>query len=282
MSAARHPADGAARVHPLLKRLASELRPGLRVAVVGAHPEDESVGAAALLSRLSDAWVICLTDGAPRDRRLVPAKAPASVKAYARLRRRELQQAMALAGVGPERVLQLGVADLQASEDLPGLVNRLTLLLRGLRPQLVLTHPYEGGHPDHDAAAFVLRAVGDRLLREDGWSPGLAEMLSYHLEDGTLVSDRFLAASTDRWAVTLRLTPRERRLRREMLACFASQAATIAGLDDRACERFRPAPHYDFARAPHEGELHYERLGLGVDGTTWRRRAAAARRQLAA
>ena len=121
-----------------------------------------------------------------------------------------MRAALALAGVGAERMVQLGVPDLAASEDLPRLVYRLTLLLRGLKPGVIVTHGYEGGHPDHDAAAFAAQAVVERLSREEGWSPPLVEMLSYHQEGDELVADRFLAAPTDRFAVTLRLTPRER------------------------------------------------------------------------
>jgi N-acetylglucosamine malate deacetylase 2 len=161
-------------------------------------------------------------------------------------------------------------------------VHRLTLLLRGLRPQLLLTHAYEGGHPDHDAAAFALRAAAERLGREDGWTPALAEMLSYHREEEGVSADRFLPASTDRWAVTLRLTPHERRLRQRMLACFSSRAEALLVLGDRAYERFRPAPRYDFARAPHAGPLHYEELGFAMTGAQWRRLASAARRAIAA
>jgi LmbE family N-acetylglucosaminyl deacetylase len=202
--------------------------------------------------------------------------------ARARLRRREQLAALAKAGVGAERVVHLGVAELEACDQLAGLVNRLALLLRGLRPQLVLTHPYEGGHPDHDAAAFVLRAVVERLASEDGHAPCLAEMLGYHRAGDRLVGDRFLPAPTDRWTVTLRLSPRERRLRREMLACFAEGPPGHPRFGARAEERFRPAPSYDFRRAPHDGPLGYELLGLPLDGATWRRRAAAAHRELAA
>jgi LmbE family N-acetylglucosaminyl deacetylase len=274
--------EGAVRTHAVLRRLAADARPQTRAVVLAAHPEDETLGAAALLSRLADPWVIGITDGAPRDPRLLPAGAPPDPGTYARLRRRELRGALALAGVGAERILQLGVPELAASDDLPRLVHRLTLLLRGLKPQIVVTHAYEGGHPDHDAAAFAAQAAADRLGREDGWTPWLVEMLSYHQEGEALVADRFLAAPTDRFAVSLRLSPRERRMRRQMLECFATQAELLSRIGDRAFERFRPAPRYDFARAPHPGPLHYERLDLGITGRAWRRLAAAAADALAA
>jgi hypothetical protein len=41
-------------------------------------------------------------------------------------------------------------------------------------------------------------------------------------------------------------------------------------------ERFRRAPCYDFARAPHEGKLYYENFDWGMSGVHWRRLAQAA------
>jgi N-acetylglucosamine malate deacetylase 2 len=266
----------AVRTHALLRRLASGDRSNLRVMVLTAHPADESLGAAGLLSRLNDPWVVCLTDGAPRDRRFVPPGLPASPSGYAKRRRQEMRAALSLAGVGVDRVLQLDVPDQEAALSLPKLVHRLATLARGLRPHLIVTHGYEGGHPDHDAAALAARLAVDRLERQEGAAPALAEMLSYHREEDRLVADRFLPASTDRWTVLLRLSPRERRQRREMLACHASQVATMVQLPERPWERLRPAPRYDFLRPPHEGPLQYEVLGFALDGRRWRELAAAA------
>jgi len=55
----------------------------------------------------------------------------------------------------------------------------------------VVTHPYEGGHPDHDAAAFVTcMRCGSRGKRE---TPLLAmEMTSYHGVGGKLTVGAFL------------------------------------------------------------------------------------------
>jgi len=270
-------ASEAMRTHALLREVASSSSSSLRVMVLAAHPDDESLGAAGMLARLSDPWVVCLTNGAPRDKRFVPAGAPASLSSYARLRRRELQEALQIAGVGADRMLQLDVPDQEAALQLARLVDRLTTLLRGLRPHLLVTHGYEGGHPDHDAAALAARLAVGRLERERGGAPpALAEMLSYHREGDRMVADRFLPAAVDRWTVMLHLTPRERRLRRQMLERHESQVETLRHLPDRAWERYRPAPRYDFTAAPHEGSLHYETLGFDLTGARWRELAAAA------
>jgi LmbE family N-acetylglucosaminyl deacetylase len=275
----RHVGDTqAARTHALLRRLAGEGAPTLRVVVLAAHPDDETLGAAGLLSRLRDPWVVCLTDGSPRDQRFVPVGAPVSRTLYAKRRRQELRKALALAGVGADRLLHLDVPDQGAALAIPRLVNRLAILVRGLRPHLLVTHGYEGGHPDHDAAALAARLASQRLEREGGSAPALAEMLSYHLQGEQLVADRFLPAATDRWTVLLRLTPRERRLRHQMLGCYATQAATLGTFPERPWERYRPAPSYDFLAAPHAGALLYERHGFTLTGERWRELAREALR----
>jgi hypothetical protein len=46
---------------------------------------------------------------------------------------------------------------------------------------------------------------------------------------------------------------------------------TITG----AVEWFREAPDYDFTQPPHQGELHYERLGWNITGELWWHHARA-------
>ena len=64
-----------------------------------------------------------------------------------------------------------------------------------------------------------------------------------------------------------------------MLACFATQAATLAPFG-ATYELFRAAPHYDFTQPPHAGALHYERHDWGMTGRRWRSLAAGAARAL--
>jgi N-acetylglucosamine malate deacetylase 2 len=248
------------------------------VVVLAAHPDDETIGAGALLHRLRGPLVVHLTDGAPREARFRSAPAEVDRDAYARLRRQELTRALAAGGVPTVRAVSLGAADQEAALAMADLARAFARVLADVGAAMVVTHPYEGGHPDHDAAALAARAAIALLRREGRRAPRLVEMTSYHAPGGRLAVGRFLPAAGGRETVRA-LTPAEQEVKRAMLACFESQERVLAPfMRDLACERFRPAPPARFGRAPHDGPLWYERLELPVSGTRWR---ALARRALA-
>jgi LmbE family N-acetylglucosaminyl deacetylase len=249
----------------------------MRILIVAAHPDDETIGCGALLARSADAHVVHLTDGAPRDPSLIPPRWRKNRDAYRKLRRVEVERSLALARV-PNRAIEcLGVPDQEASFAMVELARRLAHLLLRLRPTLVVAHPYEGGHPDHDAAAFItsgaLRLA--RIARD--FAPWSAEMTSYHGAVGRLVTGTFLGDTGEALAGELRREERARKAR--MLACFRSQRKTLAAFDPTR-ERFRPTPRYDFAKPPHEGPLYYEQLGWTMSGRRWRELAMAAEHEL--
>lgn len=186
---------------------------------------------------------------------------------YAEARRRELDAALAAGGVNPKRMLELGFADQEAALDLPALIKKLADSLDAIGVAMVITHPYEGGHPDHDATAFAVHA----------WAASrgipVVEMTSYHSRDGVWVACEFLPADTREWI--FHLSQGQRDCKRRMFDCFVTQAHILARFP-MDLERFRPAPAYDFRQAPHEGVLHYERLGWGWTGERWRDLASEA------
>lgn len=246
--------------------------------VVAAHPDDEIIGAASLLMRCPIAGVVFLTDGAPRDARFWPPGAGSSREDYASLRRREAEAALSLAGIGGERLAFFDAVDQEAAVNLPALTQALVAHLRQQRPRALVAHPFEGGHPDHDSAAFVAHAAR-ALLQRDGFEPpALWEMTSYHGRDGRRTVGEFLEPRGPETAVALSSEGME--LKRRMLGCHASQAPVLAGLDTPV-ERLRAAPSYDFAQRPHPGPLYYEQLGFPLRSGDWMELARAASARLA-
>lgn len=248
------------------------------VLLVAAHPDDETIGAGGILPELGGVTVLHLTDGAPRDRRWWGSPGFAAREDYARARGEELRAALALAGIVGERARGLGLADQEASAELSRLAREIAATVRDLRPAVVLTHPYEGGHPDHDAAAFAVHAACRMIERGGERAPAIVESPSYHARGEGIATGEFLPGDTGpgAGAETVELDEEQRARKARMLACFATQRETLAQFGGGERERFRLAPRYDFTRAPHEGVLNYERFEWGVTGPEWRERARAA------
>jgi hypothetical protein len=58
-------------------------------------------------------------------------------------------------------------------------------------------------------------------------------------------------------------------MKRRMLKQFRTQGQTIANLRLPACERFRPAPSYDFAAVPNGGRVFYDHFDWGLASRDW-------------
>jgi LmbE family N-acetylglucosaminyl deacetylase len=232
--------------------------------LVVAHPDDESVGAGAQLARLAELTLVLITDGAPRDLAFSEKAGCATREDYAALRARELDLALRRGDTQPAR-LSLGIVDQEAALHLPEIITRLEELIARTRPAAILTHPYEGGHPDHDAAAFAVSVARTR----SGVRAAAFEMAYYNAHgDGTFLPD----GPAD---VVVPLSDEGRARKQAMLAAHRSQAHVLCRFPVDS-ERFRVAPTYDFTQPPHAGQLYYEKHGWGVSGARFRELCAAA------
>jgi N-acetylglucosamine malate deacetylase 2 len=233
--------------------------PSDRVAIIVAHPDDETIGVGGQLSRLAEATIVHVTDGAPR-RHSDPA-------AYGQLRRRELEAAMALVGIPAHACIALGISDQEASLHLAELAERLAALLSERRIEIVLTHPYEGGHPDHDATAFAVHTACGLLSRRGKTAPAIIEMAFYHAGAEGLCPQSFVPAAAGE-TVVVSLSPDAWALKQRMLAAHASQTSVLEQFGAQV-ERFRAAPRYDFGLPPNGGAVHYEECDWGMTPARW-------------
>ncbi|MFV0624386.1 PIG-L deacetylase family protein [Sphingomonas sp. ac-8] len=145
-----------------------------RAWVVAPHPDDETIGAWALMRRLArggaQIWVAVVSDGGashPGSRSWPPAR-------LIRARRRETLRAMATLGLAPSRVRFLDLPD-GALE--PERVRRSLgrALHRMPAPELIVGPVPDDAHGDHRAVAAALRQLPRRGAHRLGYRVWPAE-----------------------------------------------------------------------------------------------------------
>lgn len=221
-------------------------------ALVFAHPDDEVIGLGARLGRFREAWMIHVTDGAPRNGYDSRTHGFAAIDDYRCARQEELGCALALAGLESIRRENLAIPDQEASHHLCEITRRLVNLFAEQSCQVVFTHPYEGGHPDHDACAFAVARAVAILKSSRAWAPSVVECAFYHAGASGTETGAFLPRAPSTEAVTFELSSEEGRRKRALLDCFVTQRETLRAFTTER-ERFRIAPGYDFYRPPHPG-----------------------------
>jgi LmbE family N-acetylglucosaminyl deacetylase len=235
--------------------------------VVVAHPDDETIGLGGHLSQVPKATIVHITDGAPRDLADARANGFDDWRSYALARRSELEGAMAEAGFGTDALVGLNVPDKQAAHQMAAVALSLARLFAELRARIVFTHPYEGGHPDHDATAFAVHAACRILVRTGKTPPLRVEMACYHDGRSGPVFQDFPPDPLSR-SVEIELSGEALAMKRRMIGHHATQRRTLAPFTATA-ERFRLAPDYNFRALPNAGRLYYETLPVGFRGTAW-------------
>jgi LmbE family N-acetylglucosaminyl deacetylase len=245
--------------------------------VVVAHSDDETIGLGGHLAGLGGCCIVHVTGGAPRDLAAAQAHGFETWQDYADAGRAELEEALGTADLSPAG-LTLGYPDKAATTNLVALTQELARLLSDPDIRFVCTHPFEGGHPDHDATAFAVHAACHPLRRDPQPVPAGVEMAFYSAgPDGPVFKDFVSVTGSD----CIGFCPIEAAFQQKqrMLASHLAQQRTLAPFSTRT-ERFRLAPVYDFLKLPDNGRLYYESLPLGFESGTWLRAAALAHEAL--
>jgi N-acetylglucosamine malate deacetylase 2 len=229
--------------------------------LVFAHLDDETVALGARLGRFGHAHFVHVTDGAPRNEQDSRWHGFRSWQEYRTARSQEFRTLLNAAGISGAMHQCLDVPDQEAGLQLATLARRVAQLFLEHKPEVVFTHPFEGGHPDHDACAFAVHhAVTMRAGRGDP-VPIVIEGAFYNAaaaQPGSFLRGPTLVVHRE-----YRLTAGEKQRKQARLDCFVSQRETLQGFP-LEWERFRIAPVYDFSKLPHPPPLLYERYPWGM------------------
>jgi LmbE family N-acetylglucosaminyl deacetylase len=232
----------------------------VKVVVLVAHPDDETLGLSLLLPRLTQGLLVHATDamtpGVPSREALSTARFAELAEALRRLRADHL----------PRKSLML--PDGSLIEHVGSAAESLEQAILGT--EILVTHAYEGGHPDHDACALVADLACKRLIAAGSPAPHRLEFPLYAKGDEGLRLLSFDAEDGAHWRFALSHDQRERK--RFALQAFRSQEDVVASFPLDA-EALRPAADYDFNRVRSPGALLYPKRA-----EAW---AAAALRALA-
>ena len=243
---------------------------GANLMVVVAHPDDEVLFAGSQLSRARQLSIIHVTDGAP-SAKVARQHGFQTRHDYAAARRRELQAALRTANV-TARCECLEYRDGSSCLWIAMGAHRLSCLIDGIRPDVILTHAYDGGHRDHDTTAAMVRLATEQIAH----APEIWEMAGYYQEGGRTYHQR-LPGVDNQDVVAIGLSPDDRARKRAMLNCFISQQDIIRDFSVEDVETFRRAPLYNFTAPPVCGPLGYEANESGAESGLWRVLAISSR-----
>jgi len=223
-----------------------------RPLILVAHQDDEAIGCGILLQRAEDPVVVFSTDGAPTDEYFWGKYG--SREKLAEVRSQEAALAMAEAGIGHYEILP--IRDQRLFENLTAALDRIIAIARDHECRSIVTHAYEGGHPDHDACSYLGFRAGE-ILHIPVW-----EMPLYHRARGAPEMQHFISGDAD---VVLTPTDAEYARKRRMASAYASQGQVIRAFPERN-EIFRRQPRYEYSQPPHAGTLNYEAWQWPITG----------------
>jgi len=228
--------------------------------LIVAHPDDETLGGAHLLLRQpSSTFILHTTNGAPAESRFWQQAGVETREAYAAARQQELHAALAVFGITSTQQQTLPFGDRDLPRNLVSLTQAILRILRQHKPAVVYTHPFEGGHPDHDATAYAVHRAVASWAASSATASELREFSGYHAREGEFFSGAFL---DDAPAERVDLSDEECTRKRLALDCHQSQQRVIQRFA-LSPQLWRRAPSYDFTKRPQQTPLYYEIREMG-------------------
>lgn len=231
------------------------LSPHARYLFLFAHPDDEVV--------ISGTMKLLVQAGAE-----VHAAWTTSGDKFVRreIRESELQRSMDILGLDESRFSLLRYPDLGMVAMLEEAAESATSLLSDIKPDIIFSNAYEGGHPDHDAVNFLAYESSARL----GVAPDLFEFPLYN-GTGTFLHWKWRINHFPTGGPAVLHNPLSddaMRCKYKMMQAYSTQRLYMVPARlvsprarlAREGEPYRPCPtDRDHTAPPHPGQLNYER-----------------------
>ena len=216
-----------------------------RIYVIGAHPDDIEFSAGRLILRrkAKNTYALCLTDG-QKGQEGTPGKNIETTK-YMILRQKESASALYELGISPDNMFFLNIPDQELVKN-PYAIDKIALYIIRLKPDLVLVPPFEGAHPDHDAAhLFSVIAA-----RNTGFK-GIVEYASYNYYQEVFRVQEFIPTEVEEHVLVP--TPKEQKRWKQVMRIFKSQKNQQKYYIPKSIdEKYRLLPEYDYSKLPYE------------------------------
>lgn len=249
----------------------------LKVILFVAHPDDEVIGASLALNLVEDLIIVHITDGAPKNMADALREGYLTKDEYASARRHEFYSSLYYIESFIPKCLQMRIPDQEASYNLVDITKNVMNIIQKYQPDILLTHAYEGGHPDHDAVSLAVHSACKLILKAGTRPPNIVEFALYHGSKGYMEVNRFIPMPVNE--IEVALSSDEISLKQKMLDCFKTQKNTLRYFHPEK-EMYRIAPLYNFYKPPHEGTLYYDNFNWGISSTEWIEMAKAALKQM--
>jgi LmbE family N-acetylglucosaminyl deacetylase len=235
------------------------------VIVVAPHPDDEVLGASALLTS-EPVTVVYVTDGVPPD-----ARDPT----LATTRLAEAREAHRLLGATVDDIVRFDVGDRRVTDAVASVASMLDELVRERRSRDVYAPAYQRGHPDHDAthvAAHLARRSSARNARHIRWHV----YALYGLTDDGVARVGLLgpehSADVRTAAVDGSALDRKARALRAFDSQLPDESVLALWLRDPVPEQFAPLGHLGAGLPPrrcfYDEVFEFRQFGIDPDAVT--------------
>jgi LmbE family N-acetylglucosaminyl deacetylase len=204
-----------------------------RVVVLVAHPDDETLGLPLLLPRLTQGLLVHATDAMTQGH---PSPEALSSARYA-----ELAEALRRLGADHLPKASFMLPDGSLIEHVGSAAAALEQSIRGT--EVLITHAFEGGHPDHDACALAADLACKRLNAAGFPAPLRLEFPLYAKANEGLRLLAFAPYDGAHWK--FELSPDQRSKKCFALRAFESQQDVVASFP-LGVEALRPTADHDF------------------------------------